>query len=340
MFYWNWFKKEVKYFFLDHKVSRFVLTNSYTLIFCIISALCFGIGFRSFISLNETLYVGQKVILRLATGGMSGASQCVILVLDLCGITMNYNTLQSIFYFSLNVPILIFSFIKLGPKFSIFTSLNVVFTSLFISILPAEFFDNIAQLVSDQPLARAIFAGLCTGLSSAFAFKSGHSTGGIDVIAYYYSLRKSTSTGKYIAFMNGILIITFTFLTILDGRFGNGSSTYAEAIITACFSIVYLFISSLVVDSINVRNKKVQLQIITSNEELSRIILANVPHSCTIVKAKGAYTGSEKFILYVVVSNNEVTKLISQIRHVDENSFISAINLNQVYGRFFINKTK
>lgn len=339
MFYWNWFKKEVKYFFLDHKISRFILTNSYSLLFCVISALCFGIGFRSFISLNETLYQGEDVILRLATGGMSGASQCVILVLDLCGLKMDYNTLQSIFYFALNVPILIFSFIKVGPKFSIFTSLNVIFTSLFISILPADFFDPIAKLVSATPLARAIFAGLFTGLSSGFAFKSGHSTGGIDVIAYYYSLRKSTSTGKYIAFINGLIIILFTFLTIVDGNHGSGTSTYADAIITSCYSIVYLFISSLVVDTINVRNKKVQLQIITSNEELSRIILANVPHSCTIVKAKGAYTGADKFILYVVVSNNEVNRLIAQIRHVDENSFISTFNLNQVYGKFFIKQS-
>lgn len=338
MFYWKWIKKETKYFFLDHKVTRFLLANFCTIFLCIVSASFFGVGFRLFISLNESKYVGENVIMHLATGGMSGLSQCIILILDIFHIKSDYNLLQSIFYFVLNVPLLIFSFIKLGWKFSIYTTFNVIFTSLFINFLPADFFDPIAEIVSAQPLSRAIFAGICTGMASALAFKGGHSTGGVDIIAYYYSLRKSTNAGKYMVILNGVIIFTFTILNIFDGFMNSSSSdsNYAKAIITACFSIAYLFVSSLVVDAINVRNKKVQLQIITSNEELSRIIVANVPHSCTIVKAKGGYTGNEKYILYVVVSNNEVSKLVAKIRHVDENSFINTINLNQVYGRFFI----
>lgn len=331
-------------------------------IMCILSALLFAIGFRCFISLDENIYNAfiaaneNGVIQHIATGGMSGLSQCVIIVCRAAGLEIDYNTLQSIFYFVLNIPFLAFSFWKLGFKFSLFTTFNVIFSSIFIQVLPStsletinslsnlsfdnilsfgfeEFsiFDQIGFLLRSEGLARAIFAGFMTGLSIGIAFVSNHCTGSVDIIAYYYSTKKSTTTGKYMTLFNGLIILTFTVLSITLIN-----TNAAQAIVSACFSIVYLFFSSLVIDTINVRNKKVQLQIVSSNEYLARAIVANVPHSCTIVRAKGGYTGRDRYIIYVVVSNNEVSKLVAHIRKADPNTFINAINLRQVYGRFFV----
>ena len=359
MFYLKHIKREIYYFFIDHKITKNITSYGYMFVMCILSALLFAIGFRSFISLDENIYSSfiaaneSGVIQHIATGGMSGLSQCVIIICRACGLNIDYNTLQSIFYFVLNIPFLAFSFWKLGFKFSLFTTFNVIFSSIFIQVLPAtsmdtinsinpctvadigftqfSIFDQIGYLLRDQGLARGIFAGFMTGLSIGIAFVSNHCTGSIDIVAYYYSTKKSTTTGKYMSLFNGLIILSFTILSItLDG------TNAAQAIVSACFSIVYLFFSSLVIDTINVRNKKVQLQIVSSNETLARAIVANVPHSCTIVKAKGGYTGRDRYIIYVVVSNNEVTKLVAHIRKADPNTFINAINLRQVYGRFFV----
>lgn len=359
MFYLKHIKREIYYFFIDHKIAKNITSYGYMFVMCILSALLFAIGFRSFISLDENIYSSfiavneSGVIQHIATGGMSGLSQCVIIICRACGLNIDYNTLQSIFYFVLNIPFLAFAFWKLGFKFSLFTTFNVIFSSIFIQVLPAtsmdtinsinpstvadigftqfSIFDQIGYLLRDQGLARGIFAGFMTGLSIGIAFVSNHCTGSIDIIAYYYSTKKSTTTGKYMSLFNGLIILSFTILSItLDG------TNAAQAIVSACFSIVYLFFSSLVIDTINVRNKKVQLQIVSSNETLARAIVANVPHSCTIVKAKGGYTGRDRYIIYVVVSNNEVTKLVAHIRKADPNTFINAINLRQVYGRFFV----
>lgn len=367
MFYLKHIKREIYYFFIDHKITKNITSYGYMFVMCILSALLFAIGFRSFISLDENIYnafLGSQsgVIQHIATGGMSGLSQCVIIICRAGGLNIDYNTLQSIFYFVLNIPFLAFSFWKLGFKFSLFTTFNVIFSSIFIQVLPStsletihsiedligpstsdmaplgemyysqfSIFDQIGYLLRDQGLARGIFAGFMTGLSIGIAFVSNHCTGSIDIIAYYYSTKKSTTTGKYMSLFNGLIILSFTILSItLDG------TNAAQAIVSACFSIVYLFFSSLVIDTINVRNKKVQLQIVSSNEALARAIVANVPHSCTIVKAKGGYTGRDRYIIYVVVSNNEVTKLVAHIRKADPNTFINAINLRQVYGRFFV----
>ncbi|MEG0034172.1 MAG: YitT family protein [Bacilli bacterium] len=332
MYKWKLFKKNIHYFFLDHKVSRFMLNNTLTLAMCIISAMCFAIAFRTFISLPND---SGASILHLATGGIGGLAQCIVKIAILCGLSnINYNTLQSIFYFILNIPLLIFSFTKIGVRFSIFTTLNVLFVSIFIEILPGSFFDPIATLLANDVLARVMFSGLLAGLSSACAFISNHCTGGIDVIAYYYSMRKSVNTGKYMTFGNALIILTFTIITLFEQT--NGHSDFASAIITAFYSVGYLFVASLVVDMINVRNKKMQLQIVTQYETLKNIIASNVPHSCTVVRAEGGFSGAPSFIIYATVSSSEVNPLVTKIRKADPSSFINVTPLYQVYGKFYI----
>lgn len=334
MNHYELFKKNLHYYFLDHKFLRIGSEWSYMFFMCTLSAFIYAVGFRSFIAVNANVPIAH-----LATGGMSGISQCIIIICELCGITANYNTLQAIFYVLLNIPLLVFSFFKVGIKFSIFTSLNVILCSLFINYLPYEFLDQIAQLIKDDYLARSVFAGICTGLSSAIAFKGNLSAGGVDIIAYYVALRRSETSGKYIVILNFFVISCFTLLTGIKLNVqdpANGGSNFALAIVTALFSITYLFMSSLVVDAINVRNKKVQLQIVTNNENIYKIIVSNLPHSCTIVKGVGGYTKQDKFIIYAVVSNSEVSGIVKKIRTIDPFSFIMAISLRQVYGRFFI----
>ena len=305
-----------------------------------LSAFIFAVGFRTFIVAPTS-----GTIEHLATGGISGLSQSIIIVCELFGVKLNYNTLQSIFYFVLNIPLLIFSFAKIGFRFSLFTTLNVALTSIFINYMPADLLDSISKILADQILARSLFAGICTGLSSAFAFKGNLSAGGVDIIGHYFASRKSTPTGKYVLVTNIIIISLFTALTTVKlyvSNNGNGSITddIATALVTALFAVVYLFTSSLVIDTINVRNKKVQLQIISSFGNLYKVILSNLPHSCTIVKAKGGMSGDDKFIIYTVISSNEIKKTINFIKKIDPNSFITVTQLRQVYGNFFIKRVE
>lgn len=343
MFYFNQIKKNFKYFLLDHKITRFIVMEGATLVCCILSALVFGIGFRSFIAMPDVSMstVDASAIQTIATGGMSGFSQCIIALLQIFGVSLDYNLLQSIVYLILNIPLLIFSFFKLGIKFSIFSTLNVIFVSTFVSVLPSSIFDLVSAQIVAEPLARAVFAGICTGMSSAIAFKAGHSAGGVDIIGSYYALRKSTGCGTFMAIMNACIVIVFSILNVvLHGVDPSKGVEYQKAFIIACFSVVYLFSSALVIDGINVRNKKVQLTIITKYDKLSNVIVANVPHSCTVVNAKGGYSGEDKYIIYATISSTEVTSLVEKIRQADPTSFINVTDLRQVYGSFFIKPLK
>ena len=89
-------------------------------------------------------------------------------------------------------------------------------------------------------------------------------------------------------------------------------------------------------DAINLRNKKIQVQIITSSDYLAPVLLANFPHGATVVNGEGAYSHAPKKIIYMVVSSSQVKDVVALSRRVDPHAFISITALVQVYGNFFI----
>ena len=243
-------------------------------------------------------------------------------------------SLEAMGYTVFNIPLMVFAFFKIGKRFSILTALNVILSSLFIYFIPTWGLSNqIANhfLILNQPVARLLFGGLCTGLGSALAFKGEISCGGIDIISYYFSLRKSTSVGKYSMMVNGFIVALYSVLLIIEDP-----TNYSTAIISLFFSATYILVVVSVIDAINLRNKKVQIQFITKNPNLAKVLITHFPHGATILKAKGAYTLDEEQIVYMIVSSFEVKSAVALARKVDPHVFISATSLIQVYGNFYI----
>ena len=192
----------------------------------------------------------------------------------------------------------------------------------------------IASVLSNEHehLARVLFAAVSIGLASSIAVRCEISCGGIDVISYYFALRKSTNVGKYALIINCLILISYFSLSVAYNR----GEHLEISILNLLFSFLYLFVVMLVVDFVNIRNKKVQLQIITSFADISKVLIANFPHSTTIVNAKGGYSNNDKTIVYMVVSSNEVKRVVSLVKKVDQHAFVAVTSLVQAYGNFFI----
>ena len=103
---------------------------------------------------------------------------------------------------------------------------------------------------------------------------------------------------------------------------------------------MYMIVSSFVVDMINLRNKKVEIKIVTNMPELSKVLLLQIPHGQTLSKGIGAYSGKERTIITLVVSAYEVNSVVRIVRKEDPAAFIQATALQQVYGRFYIPPVK
>ena len=328
----------------NHLWLKFTVDYGTAFIASVVSAAIFAFGIVCF--LNPTLTAGQTT-LELVSGGSSGLAQVIASLLRVFGVQIEPgNTLFfSIAYLVVNAPLIVLAFKGIGVRFASFTLVNVLFVFLFSNIFKGQFFQEIATLMNTEGgfLARALFAGMCTGLSSAIAYKFETSAGGFDIVSYYVSLRKSTTAGKYSVMINAVIITMFYLIYGFGGGASAGFagySTWATAFACVFFSVVYLFTVMLVVDAINVRNKKVQIEINTTNQELPRLLLARIPHGLTVVKAKGAYSGQDRLLLYLVVSSLEVKSALILIKEVDPTSFVTCKSLIQVYGRFFSQKVR
>lgn len=335
----------------NHKWLKYTLDYGKTLFMTLLSAVIFAFGIRTFIS-PTSLHM-----INIVSGGVSGISQTINLIVEMIFPNIDSNGLNisySIAYFVCNIPIIFIAFKKISVRFGAFSLINIltvtILTSLDIDIINqiASFVGAVVKLedgttIQTGLLARAIFAGICTGLSSGLAFKAELSTGGLDVISYYFSLKKSTNVGKYTVFLNSIILCAYTILTIIDTTIYSSdkmTSLVATSVAIVFFSAIYQFTVGLLVDTINVRNKKVQLQIISRKEDLYKYLLANVPHGATIIDSKGAFTGEKNYIINMVISSIEERRVVSLIREFDPDSFVNAINLRQVYGRFYIRPVK
>ena len=328
------FRKQVDNFLFDHYIFKTALDYLASFLVAAISAVIFAFGFACFTT------PAQSNGFVLATGGVSGVAQIISLIVELVtGSAEARSLIQSIGYTVLNIPLLIFSFFKISKRFTIFTFINVILSSVFISVFAQTGVANTVATCTfpdgSMPLntiiVRVLLAGVCTGLASSLAYTSGISCGGIDIISFYLGARKSTQVGRYGIIINAVIVLTYALLRCVDAEF-----TLVYALYSAIFSVIYLMEVGTIIDVINLRNKKVSLQIITDKEHMPEIIIANFPHSATVVDGRGAYSGTNKTVFWMVVSSSEVKKVVNVAKKIDEHVFITATPLKQVYGNFFI----
>ena len=337
-------KKKINNYLFDHYKLRVALSHGVSLLYAIVASFIFAFGFTAFIS---PAIVDGVEGLHIATGGVSGVSQTIALILSashaLDGISGDtVSTVISIAYFVINVPICIFAFINIGKRFAIYTAINVGLSSLFLFLLshPEVSHIEIAKLIAqnhmvyEHELVRVLFGSVAVGLSSSLAYLGDISCGGIDVFSYYFALRKSTSIGKYGIMINGVIVTTYSLLLVIFSRMSGGA--WESGIIAFFFSIMYLFVVNVIIDAINLRNKKMQIQIITNSDYLAPVLIANFPHGATVVNGEGAYSHTQRKIIYMVVSSSQVKSVIALCKRVDSHAFITVTALVQVYGNFFI----
>jgi uncharacterized membrane-anchored protein YitT (DUF2179 family) len=336
-------KVKTKNWLYDHMWVKNGLDWFWIFLVSTVSALCFAFGFNVF--LDPGISVSGTAITKIVSGGVSGISQTLVLFFRLCGWDIQDEHLAySIMYFVINIPLILLAWFGIGKRFSIFTLINVGEVSLFIKLLSAQYIPGMATIATfvvtqgGGLLARALFAGVMTGLSSALAYRVDISAGGIDVLAYYIALKKNTLVGKYSVILNSVTLACFTLLTCVLANWD--SEKTADAFSLVFYTIIYMFVAMLVVDNINVRNKKVKVEIITNRKDLGSVLIDTIPHGATLVQGEGVFTGQAKYIITIVVSYYEVDEVVKLVRKEDEHAFVQVIPLRQVYGRFFMKPVK
>ena len=285
--------------------------------------------FKKFIYLFIASLIGalaMKLIVQPSKFMSGGVSGLTILISRYASIKADNAELESLLYSILyvifNVPIFIFGLKKLGKQFVLYSGANVLIFSMLVSIIPASLTHTL-ELDLIDPLTRAILAGMLSGTASVICFSNSFSQGGTDIISMYLSRAKGKGIGNYSLAMNA-------FILLLGGIVFKDF----DALI---YTIIYFFVSSLVVNNLYIGHKKVLVEVVTrKSDELTERLMQESHHGCTILDVVGAYSKETKKMLRIVVSSNQTKRVCEIIKEVDERSFTTIVNINQVYGKFYI----
>lgn len=252
----------------------------------------------------------------LLAGGFTGLS---LLIQHIFSTFLNIDIAFTLIYIPLNLIPAIISFKFIGKKFTVYSLIVIVATSVFTDIIP-DFH------LTDDILLCAVFGGIISGVSTAICLLSKATTGGTDFISIFISERYGKDAWGYI-FMGNVVILVCSGLL-----FGWTSALY---------SIILQFAATTVIQAMYKHYQKQTLFIITDKpQEVYEIIKECTNHDGTLFKGIGLYGGKEKNMVYSVVSSDEIRMVISKIRSVDSKAFINVTKSEEVQGRFYYEPNK
>ncbi|HNT54364.1 MAG TPA: YitT family protein [Anaerolineaceae bacterium] len=248
---------------------------------------------------------------QLVSGGISGAAQII-----------NYFSDWPIglMVFLGNVPMFILGWRYLGgARFALRTALSVtafsLFTDLLVLFIPAGG-------VTDDLVLDCLYGGLLLGVGLGIVYRGRGTSGGSDILGRILNHRLGISISQ-------AYLITDTIVVLAGG--------FAFDWEKALYGMVVIYVSGLAAEMISEGSAIFRTAIIITAQprEVSRRIMESLERGVTLLSGTGAYTGTEREVLYCVITRSEVNQLKELVREVDASAFIVIGQAHEVLGEGF-----
>ena len=202
----------------------------------------------------------------------------------------------------------------IGKKFTLYSCLMILLTSVLTDIIPGV-------VITYDILLISVFGGIINGLVISMCLMMNATTGGTDFIAIYLSDKKGVDSFHIVLGLNVVI------LGIAGILFGWDKALY---------SIIFQYVSTQVLHMLYKKYQQQTLIIITNKaKEVCTAIFEVSHHGATVLEGKGSYEHQERKMVYSVVSSAEAKKVIHAVKEADNVAFVNAIRTEQLYGRFY-----
>lgn len=246
---------------------------------------------------------------KVVGGGVSGIS------------TILFHTLgiqPGISFFILNILFLLVGLKVLGKSFVVKTLIGTALLSVFTQVF-SHF-----PLYTENLILSAIFGGALYGFGIGMSFAAGASTGGTDIIGRIIQTKFATvPIGKVLLFIDGIII----FISVI----------IFKNVELALFGVLTLFISSYSIDFIisKLNVSRLAFVITDKGEEISKKLISTSPRGVTLIDVKGAYTDTQKHMLFCALKESESEEFQKKILAIDGAAFIVFSESQRIKGNGF-----
>lgn len=268
---------------------------------------------------SVVMAVNIKTFVR--TGGLypGGATGLTILIQAIAQRFFNMEVPYTVVNLLLNVVPIYIGFRFIGKKFTLYSCLMILLTSVLTDMIPG-------YVITYDTLLISVFGGIINGFIISMCLLVDATSGGTDFIATFLSEKKGVDSWNFILGFNVIILLLAGVLFGWD---------------KALYSIIFQYSSTQVLHIIYTRYQKQTLFIVTNQaKEVCKAIYAVSRHGATILEGEGFYERHERDIVYSVVSKEESKRVIRAVKEVDENAFVNAIRTEELSGRFYQKPTE
>lgn len=249
----------------------------------------------------------------LADGGVTGIT---LILKALFNINPAYSTIF------VNIPLFVVGYRYLSKKDMIYTLYGTTILAVFLWIWQRV---PITINIRHDLLLSAIAAGLLGGFGCGLVYRFGGTTGGVDIVARLFERFKGVPMGQSLLVID--IVVLLSSLVYLDIR-------------QMAYTLIYVYIFSIMVNYTQQGAYTARGILIISSkpQEIAANLMEQLNRGVTFLDAQGGYSHEAKQVIYCVVSPSELHDLKGLVADVDEQAFISIINVNEAIGEGFTYK--
>ncbi len=266
-----------------------------------LSSLIVAVNLKSFVAAGD-----------LFPGGFTGITRLIQrCALEFAGVELPFGPVN----LALNAIPAFVSFKLVGKRFTLYSCLTIVLTSIFTDIIPAF-------AITEDILLICIFGGMINGFACSLCLWVRVTSGGTDFIAIPLSERKNVDAWGYIFTGNVIM------LAVAGVLFGWDKALY---------SMLFQYATTQVIKMMDPDGRRATLLIITGRESAGGVCaqIQETNHTATLIEGVGLYNGDPCVMIYSVVSDSEVRSLARKIRQSDPKAFVNVLRTERVVGKFY-----
>lgn len=265
--------------------------------FCILGTFLIGIGINVFV-----------IPANFGEGGTVGISLNLKYTLGLS---------PAITSLIINMILIAVGWKYLSKTTAVYTLITVISSSIFLGL--TESFNM--QIESD--FISTVFGGLLLGVGTGLVISARSTLGGTSVIAKIINKYTEIKTSQALFMLDSIIVLSFLFILPVQ---------------KVLYTIVMLFIveksMSFVIEGFN--PKKAITIISNYNNEISKGINKETGRGSTLLNGVGGYERKETNVLYVVVPQNQLSRIKKIVNAHDENAFLVIHDVRDVLGNGFM----
>ena len=190
-----------------------------------------------------------------------------------------------------------------------------LFTDLLVLVIPL-------QGMTDDMVLNCLYGGITLGIGLGLVYLGKGTSGGSDILGRILNRKFGISISQ-------AYLITDA-LVVLASGFSFGWSK-------ALYGLVVIYISGVAAEMVSEGTGIFRSVMIITNHpaEVSAMILQDMERGVTILSGKGGYTGTERPVLYCVVTRAEVNQLKEVISDIDPAAFMVIGQAHEALGEGF-----